>query len=245
MTLAGGGIILVATVGLFKSKDKPAAAGPGPKNCPTCGKPAEWVAQYSKHYCRNCSKYLEADPPKEAAKPAEPRPAVAKSAAETPAKPVAKKLGPPCPTCGKTSEWVAQYSRHYCRNCSKYLDDVPAKPAAPTALATKTPEPVAMEVGPSTLPENEVAERSEGPAVPPGMGVSPATDAEPKPTFDPYKPMVIRMDTAGTAVKEEPALKAPEDPVAAIPSTPSPAPAAPSMTVTPAPVAPVPAPAPA
>lgn len=28
------------------------------RNCPRCGGPAEWVAQYGKHFCRRCNQYL-------------------------------------------------------------------------------------------------------------------------------------------------------------------------------------------
>ena len=29
-----------------------------PPNCPTCGKPATWIQQYSRYYCYTCKKYL-------------------------------------------------------------------------------------------------------------------------------------------------------------------------------------------
>jgi len=40
-------------------KPTPAATGAAAaQNCPTCGKPATWIAQYQRWYCYPCKKYL-------------------------------------------------------------------------------------------------------------------------------------------------------------------------------------------
>jgi hypothetical protein len=215
MARAVGGFIALASVGLFKSKSPAPATGAAPasspsaappRNCPTCGKSAEWVAQYSKHYCRNCSKYLDSEAPKAGAA----KPAVSPGPAQ-PAK-KEKKAGPPCPTCLKSSEWVEKYQRNYCRNCSKYLE-VEEKPAAKPGLAPSPKTAVSLAHEPDKEPafaEDSPPERTEGPAVEPAvaLGASAPATAEAKPAFDPYKPMVIRTDGAGMAVKDEEALKA-------------------------------------
>jgi hypothetical protein len=36
----------------------PATTSSAPVACPTCGKPATWVAQYNRNYCYSCQKYV-------------------------------------------------------------------------------------------------------------------------------------------------------------------------------------------
>jgi len=59
ISAVGDIVILSKEMEVPKVEAKPAAAGPSAgQTCPTCGKPATWIAQYQRWYCYNCKKYL-------------------------------------------------------------------------------------------------------------------------------------------------------------------------------------------
>lgn len=60
ISAVGDIVLLSKTKEVPRVEVKPAAAAgaTAPQNCPTCGRPATWIAQYQRWYCYNCKKYL-------------------------------------------------------------------------------------------------------------------------------------------------------------------------------------------
>jgi len=106
---------------------EPAAPKPEAKRCPDCGAEIKFIDKYNEWYCYTCKKY-PLHKKKDAAKPAEQKPAEPADAA--------KSSVPMCSKCGKPLKHVEKYDRHYCYECKQYAPK-PAPQAPAPAQAPK------------------------------------------------------------------------------------------------------------
>ena len=119
------------------------------KVCSRCGNPQiRFIPQYQRWYCGNCGMYIDpatsswqsygTPPPGSGGFQQSPPPPQAPPPSQQAPPPPQKKEAEKekCPDCNNNLEYISQYDRFYCRNCSKYTEpkaeDTPPPPPPPS-----------------------------------------------------------------------------------------------------------------
>jgi len=174
----------------------PSPAVPAVPACPTCGRALAFIADFSRHYCYACKKYVPISGGAARTAP-EARVEVGKAAlnlcpscggglryiaqydryyCDACGKYAARRARRPCPTCGADLSWVGRYRRYYCTSCLRYAPATFPPPvaaaavAAPAAAAGASRAPTAAaEAVPTVRPES--AHRHVSATVPLGIAM--------------------------------------------------------------------------